>query len=162
MTMKFLIAGAGLAALAAAPAAAQYGTYYPPYGGSYGAPYGNAYGYNNAAAEQMAAQRCTAEVESRLHRGTNLSSILGQLLGARTAPAGHVVSVNRVHSGSLTMRVRGLADSGRMAYNSSPYGPYGYGAYGGLGYNYTPQADLTFKCDIDYQGRIRDVDITRR
>ena len=32
------------------------------------------------------------------------------------------------------MRVRGLASSGRYAYNS--YGPYGVGAYGALGYGY--------------------------
>ena len=30
------------------------------------------------------------------------------------------------------IRVRGLASSGRMAYNG--YGPYGVGAYGALGY----------------------------
>jgi hypothetical protein len=168
MSMKILIAGAGLAALAAAPAAAQYGTYYPPYGGNYGAPYGNAYGYynnyNNAGAEQMAAQRCAAEVEMRLHRGTNVGGILASLLGARVAPSGRVLSVNNVRSGSLTMRVRGIADSGRMAYNGygNGYGSYGYGAYGALGYNYASVGDLAFKCDVDYQGRIRDVDITRR
>jgi hypothetical protein len=44
-------------------------------------------------------------------------------------------------SGSYT-RVRGLASSGR---------------YGG--YN---TADLSFKCDVDYRGYVRDLDINRR
>ena len=164
MRNKFLIAGAGLAALAAAPAAAQYQYGYQPYNYQYGyqQPYGNAYGYYNnaAAAEQMAAQRCTAEVESRLHRGTNVGGILAQILGARTAPAGRVVAVNDVKRTNVSMRVRGIADSGRMAYNN--YSPYGYGAYGALGYGYANGADLSFKCDVDYRGRISDVDIVRR
>ena len=58
------------------------------------------------------------------------------------------------------MRVRGLASSGRYAYNS--YGPYGVGAYGGLGYGYANQADLSFRCDVDYRGYVRNVDINRR
>jgi hypothetical protein len=160
MMTKILAGGLGMAAIAAAtPAAAQYG--YPAYGyPSYGAPYGNAYGYySNAAAEQMAAQRCAAEVETRLHRGTNVGGILASILGARTAPAGRVLQIRDVKSTNVSMRVRGIADSGRMAYN---HGPYGYGAYGALGYNYAAAGDLSFKCNVDYQGRIRDVDIVRR
>jgi hypothetical protein len=157
---KIFAGGLGLAAIAAAtPANAQYG--YPAYGyPSYGAPYGNAYGYySNAGAEQMAAQRCAAEVETRLHRGTNVGGVLASILGVRTAPAGRVLSIHDVKSTNVSMRVRGIADSGRMAYNS---GPYGYGAYGAVGYNYATAGDLSFKCVVDYQGRIRDVDIVRR
>jgi hypothetical protein len=51
--------------------------------------------------------------------------------------------------------VRGIATSGRVAYNR-----YGVGAYGMLGSNYAP--DLSFKCDVDYRGYVRDVDINRR
>ena len=162
---KMLASGLGLAAIAAAaPAAAQYG--YPQYGypaygqPSYGAPYGNAYGYySNAAAEQMAAQRCAAEVETRLRRGTNVGGLLASILGVRTAQAGRVLTIRDVKSTNVSMRVRGIADSGRMAHN---YGPYGYGAYGAVGYNYAAAGDLSFKCNVDYQGRIRDVDIVRR
>jgi hypothetical protein len=45
-----------------------------------------------------------------------------------------------------------------MAYNG--YGAYGVGAYGALGYAYQP--DLRFRCDVDYRGYVRDVDIDRR
>jgi hypothetical protein len=47
-----------------------------------------------------------------------------------------------------------------MAYNN--YGPYGYGAYGVLGYSYANASDLQWRCDVDYRGYVRDVDIRRR
>ena len=40
--------------------------------------------------------------------------------------------------------------------------PTDVGAYGMLGYNYAQRADLSFKCDVDYRGYVRDVDINRR
>ena len=57
--------------------------------------------------------------------------------------------------------VTGYATSG-MAYNN--YSPYGYGAYGSVGYGYQQQqpADLSFRCDVDYRGYVRNVDINRR
>ena len=148
---KILTAGAGMAALAAAaPAAAQYG--YP----SYGAPYGNAYGYygNNANVTQYAAQRCSAAVQQRLSSRTGLQGILGAVLGNQSA-GGRVLSITRVDPNRRTVRVTGLANSGRYAYN-----PYGYGYYGAAGMAYQP--DLSFRCDVDYRGRVRDVDIFRR
>lgn len=142
---------AGMAAVAAAsPAAAQYG--YP----SYGAPYGNAYGYNNNAnVTQYAVQRCTAAVQQRLQSRVGMQGILGAVLGNQTTVGGRVLSVTRVAPRRSTVRVTGLANSGRYAYN-----PYGYGMYGGAGAGY--QADLSFRCDVDYRGRVRDVDIMRR
>ena len=145
MMKKILAGGAGLAALAtAAPAAAQY----YPYG--YASPYAT-----NVTA--MAAQQCTAAVQHRLSRRTTggVSGILGAVLGAPMT-TGRVLSVTQVVPRSSTVRVRGLATSGRMA----GYGPYGVGAYGALGYNYAP--DLSFSCSVDYRGFIRDVDINRR
>lgn len=147
---KLFAGAASVAALAtAAPAAAQY---YPGY--SYGAPYGNAYGYNN---NQVLAQRCTAAVQQRLsYRTGNSGGILGALFGVNTATQGRVLSVTRINPNRSTVRVRGLATSGRaMAYN-----PYGVGYYGSTAYAYQP--DLSFKCDIDYRGVIRDIDINRR
>jgi len=154
---KILIGGAGLAALAAAtPSAAQYG--YSQYGYS---PYGNAYGYR-AMNTNAAAQQCTAAVQNRLsYRTTNgVGGILGSIFGLSSGSNARVLSVTRVVPTSTGVRVRGLASSGRIAYNG--YGPYGVGAYGGLGYGYSQAADLSFKCDVDYRGYIRDIDINRR
>lgn len=143
--IKSLALGAGFAALVAAtPATAQY---YPPYG--------NAYGYQ-AHATNMAAQRCTAAVQQRLSvRGR--TGIIGQLLGVNTYNTARVLSVTQVTPRAQTVRVRGLASSGRLAYN-----PYGAGYYGTLGANYALQPDLRFNCTVDYRGFVRDVDINRR
>ena len=160
---KILAGGAGLAAIAAAaPAAAQYSPYAygqqqsPYYGQQYG--YGHAYGRNMT---QMAAQQCTAAVQQRLSRQTSggIAGVLGSILGVPTAPTtqGRVLSITRVDPNRSTVRVRGLATSGQYA---GGYGPYGVGAYGAMGYAYQP--DLSFKCDVDYRGRVRDVDIDRR
>jgi hypothetical protein len=154
MTMMKLFAGAaGLAAIAAAaPAAAQYG-----YANPYANPYGYAYGYNSNLTA-MATQRCSAAVQNRLYRRTTngVTGIVGALLGANTMSTGRVLAVTQVVPRGSTVRVRGLATSGR----STGYGPYGVGAYGALGYGYQP--DLSFKCDVDYRGYVRDVDINRR
>ena len=147
MYTKILAGSAGLAALAtAAPAAAQY----------YGQPYGNAYGYYNNSAANMAAQRCTAAVQSRLHTRTNGGGLLGAILGVNTATSGRVLNITQVTPRRNSVVVRGLASSGM----NRGYGPYGYGAYGAVGYAYQP--DLSFKCTVDYRGYIRDVDVNRR
>ena len=166
---KMMAGAATVAALATAtPAAAQYygysqryanpygysQRYANPYGYSYGAPYGNAYGYN-ANMTNMAAQQCTAAVQSRLANRTTMGGILGAVLGAR-AIGGRVLQVTQVNPNRGTVRVRGLASSG----SNYGYGPYGYGAYGAAGYG--ARADLSFKCDVDYNGYIRDVHINRR
>lgn len=141
--MKILAGGAGLAAIASAvPAAAQY------------APYGYAYGYNNNMT-QIAAERCSAAVQRRLSTPVGLQGILGAVVGANTA-RGRVLAVTQVNPRRSTVRVRGLATSGR----NIGYGPYGVGAYGALAYNYQP--DLSFSCNVDYRGFVRDVDINRR
>lgn len=157
---SILAGGAGLAALAvAAPASAQY----YPYG--YSSPYAySPYGYNTyaygAVNTNVAASQCTAAVQNRLYNRTSLGSILGSLVGV-PVNSGRVLSVTSVQPRSYGMvRVRGLASSGRYAYNN--YSPYGYGAYGALGYGYNASADLSFRCDVDARGYIRDVDINRR
>ena len=153
-TMKRMIGlGAGIAALAAAaPAGAQYYGY-SQYG--YAQPY--AYGMNTS----YATQQCTAAVQSRLYNRTSLGSILGSLVGIPTASYGRVLSVTQVSPRNSGMiRVRGLASSGRYASNG--YGPYGVGAYGALGYGYNSAADLSFRCDVGYNGAVYDVHINRR
>ncbi len=157
MMRKILALGAGAAAIAVAgPAAAQYYSY--PYGNysysQYGAqPY--AYSMNSNAA----ASQCTAAVQSRLYNRTSIGGILGIFLGANTT--GRVVAVSQVsprNNGSV--RVRGLASSGR--YVSNGYGPYGVGAYGALGYGYNNAADLSFRCDVAPNGAVYNVSINRR
>jgi len=157
MLKRILAGGAGLAALAAAaPAAAQYPYGHNPYAHNpyaYGGYSGySAYGMNTS----LAAQQCTAAVQARLQSRVSMQSILGSLLGVNTASHGRVLSVTQITPRSQTIRVRGLASSGRFA----GYGPYGVGAYGALGY--AAQPDLSFSCSVDYRGYVRDVDINRR
>jgi hypothetical protein len=151
---KLLAGGAGIAALATAvPAAAQY---YSPYGYNYSNTYNNYYGnYGYAAANtQTAVNQCTAAVQSRLYNRRGLSSIVSSLFGlAGTSP--RVLSVTSVDPNRTTIRVRGTATSGRYTSN-----PYGYGYYGAVAAGYVP--DLQYRCDVDYRGYVRDVDINRR
>lgn len=145
--IKTLALGAGFAALAAAsPASAQY---YPPYGNAYGY-------YNNSNVTNVAVQQCAAAVQNRLStRGS--TGIIGQLFGINSYNNARVLSVTQVNPRRNSVLVRGVASSGRMAYN-----PYGVGAYGMLGSNYGQAADLSFRCSVDYRGFVRDVDINRR
>lgn len=145
--IKMLAGTAGLATVAAAPAAAQY----YPYGYS-------AYGAGVNA--NFAAQQCTAAVQSRLYNRTSLGAILGSLVGMPTNSSGRVTAITSSTPTRSGMRIRGVASSGRYAYNN--YGQYGYGAYGALGYGYNNAADLSWRCDVDYRGNVRDVDINRR
>jgi len=152
MMKKLLIGGAGLAALATAtPSAAQYYGYsqpaygygysQPAYGYGYSNPYnGYAYGAMNTSA---AASQCTAAVNNRLYTRNGLGGILGALVGSYGS-TGRVVSITRVTPNYGYTRVRGLASSGR---------------YGGYVYN---SADLSFRCDVDARGYVRNVDINRR
>jgi hypothetical protein len=151
---RILAGAAGFAALAAAaPTSAQYYGY-SPYR-SY-----DAYGYNGYAMNtNAAASQCTAAVQNRLYNRTSIGGIIGTLLGANTT--GQVVGVTQVSPRGYGMvRVRGVASSGRYAYNG--YGPYGVGAYGALGYGYANSADLSFRCDVDSAGYVHNVSITRR
>ena len=140
--IKTLALGAGFAAIAAAqPVAAQY--------------YGGAYGYNNV--HNVAAQRCAAEVQNQLSYRDNRGGILGALLGINNYSNARVLSITRVNPNRNRIRVRGVATIGRLAYN-----PDGVGAYGMLGSNYALRPDLSVRCEVDYRGFGRDVDIDRR
>ena len=163
---KLLAAGAAIAV--AAPAAAQY--YSNPYANRYAQPYSYAqnYGYAQPYGQQYgyavntsaAAQQCSAAVQSRLYNRTSIGGILGAVLGTNTQ--GRVLSVTQASPRSNGMvRVRGLASSGRYAYNNN-YGPYGVGAYGAAGYGYANAADLSFRCDVAPNGRVYSVSINRR
>ena len=113
-----------------------------------------------AANTSVASQQCSAAVQNRLYNRSSIGGILGAVLGTNTS--GRVLSVTRVSPrGNGTVRVRGLASSGRYAYNNG-YGPYGVGAYGASGYGYASQADLSFRCDVGMNGAVYSVSINRR
>ncbi len=155
--IKMLAGAAGIATVAAAaPAAAQYYPHgYSGYGG-----YGGYGAYGAGVNSNFAAQQCTAAVQSRLYNRTSLGSILGSLVGMPANSSGRVTAITSSTPTRNGMRIRGVASSGRYAYNN--YGPYGSGAYGALGYGYNNAADLSWRCDVDYRGYVRSVDINRR
>jgi hypothetical protein len=157
ITRNLLVLGAGAAAIAAAaPASAQYYGY-RNYGNSQ--PYGySQYGYG--VDTNVAAQQCSAAVQNRLYNRSSIGGILGAILGSNTT--GRVLSITQAQPrGNGMVRVRGLATSGRYAYNNG-YGPYGVGAYGASGYGYAAGADLSFRCDVGMNGQVYDVSINRR
>ena len=93
---------------------------------------------------QLAAQQCSAAVEARLK---------SRDYGAVSAPGtAGVVTVTRADAEKRFVRVRGTATSGV---------PTPIGAIGTLAAAAAPSADLTFKCRIDYRGRILELDIDR-
>jgi hypothetical protein len=184
MAMKavkvILASGIGLAALAAAaPAAAQYYPGYPGYGyqnnnvvgqvlgqilgyGRY--PYGN-YGYQQYGGQSMAVDQCARAVEARLngYRGGyygygNMpygNPYGGQYGYNNRYGGGRVLGITRVDRKSYGLKVRGVASSGYQGYQG--YGRPGYGSYG-----YNAGADLSWSCEVRYDGRIRDIDLKRR
>lgn len=173
---KILAGASGLAALAAAaPASAQY---YPapnygtqnPVGqvisqilgyGRY--PYGN-YGYNQYSNQSGAVDQCARAVEARLGGYNNGYYGYGNMpyQGQRYGYNGYngyngarVQGVTRVDRKSYGLKVFGVASSGYNGYQG--YGQRGYGSYG-----YNAGADLSWNCEVRYDGRIRDIDINRR
>ena len=179
---KLIAGGVGLAALAtAAPAAAQYYPQqpYPNYGygnqnpvgqiigqilgyGRY--PYGN-YGYNQYSNQSGAVDQCARAVEARLNGyqgyygynnvpyGGGYNNRYGYNNGY--GGGGRVQGITRVTQKSYGLKVYGVASSGYQGYQG--YGQRGYGSYG-----YNAGADLSFNCEVRYDGRIRDIDINRR
>ena len=68
---------------------------------------------------------------------------------------GRVLGITRVERKSYGLKVYGVASSGYNGYDG--YGRRGYGNYG-----YNAGADLSFNCEVRYDGRIRDVNLKRR
>lgn len=88
--------------------------------------------YSFGVDPEEAADRCAAAVDNRRNV--------------------EVVSVTSVDPRRNFVRVHGIATTG--------YGPYGIGAYGLLGSGY--RANVSFSCDVDYRGFVRDIDIYSR
>ena len=96
------------------------------------------------APAQLAAHQCSAAVEARLK---------SRDYGAVSVPGtAGVLTVTRADAEKRFVRVRGTASSGVPAV---------VGAVGTLAAARAPAADLTFKCRIDYRGRILELDIDR-
>jgi hypothetical protein len=93
---------------------------------------------------QLAAQQCTAAVEAKLKGGD---------WGAISVPdTARVLTVTRADATKRFVRVRGTATSGVPAVA---------GTVGAVAAAESPPADLTFKCRIDYRGRILEIDVDR-
>ncbi|WP_205421019.1 hypothetical protein [Sphingomonas mesophila] len=148
---KFLLGGAGFAALAAvaAPAAAQYGYPQPGYGGGYGQ--GNVLGTildtilggrSYGGGDRRAVEQCVRAVEYRINTrgfdnepgryrqyqyGYGYDNQYRNYQGARVL---QVTEVRRRSNGGL--KVIGLATTGQQG----GYGAYGNQGYGGQGYGY--------------------------
>ena len=96
------------------------------------------------AQAQLAAQQCSAAVEAELKTRD---------YGAVSAPGtARVVTITRADAEKRFVRVRGTATSGI---------PSTVGAIGALAAAQAPPADLTFKCRIDYRGRVLELDVDR-
>lgn len=96
------------------------------------------------AQAQLAAQQCSAAVEAELKtRDYGAVSVPGTT---------RVLTVTRADAEERFVRVRGTATSGV---------PSIVGAVGTLAAGQAPPADLTFKCRIDYRGRILELDVDR-
>lgn len=132
---KFLTGATGLALVVgiAAPAAAQY-----PYG--YANPVGQVFnqvlGGGATGADRYAVDRCARAAEDQVARSTYGNF---RYSGYGYANAGaRVVAITRVEQRSNGLRVRGVVDAAAMG------------------------RQYDFRCNIDYRGYVRDVDIHRR
>ena len=142
-------------------------------------PYGN-YGYNQYNNQSAAIDQCARAVEARLNGyngyygygnmggyggyngyngynggGYNRYGSNGYGYNNGYGAGGRVQGITRVDRKSYGLHVYGVATSGYQGYEG--YGRRGYGSYG-----YSNGADLSFDCKVNYDGRIRDIDITRR
>ena len=167
-----IIAGAALAAMAAVPAAAQYqypypqpypqpGPQYPYPGQNYGNNYGNdesvigsivdgLIGNRYAVGDRQAIRQCAWAAVQRAQG--QYGGGYGQ--GYRDRP--RVTSINDVQRRTLVLRIRGtLGRGGSGGYGNGYNNGYG-GGYGGGGY---ARPELSFRCDVNYNGYVQNVRI---
>ncbi len=141
-------------------------------------PYGN-YGYNQYGNQSAAIDQCARAVDARLNGyrggyygygnvpyggsygnvpyGGGYGNPYGGGYGYNQgySGGGRVQGITRVERRSYGLKVWGVASSGYRGYEG--YGRRGYGSYG-----YGAGADLSWDCEVRYDGRIRDIDINRR
>ena len=139
------------------------------------------YGYQGYANDRSQIDRCAVAVEQRINRDYgyrygspygaspyggygNYNPYGGQYgYNSQYSQGGaKVVGITRVERrSSTTTRVRGVATANVYANQYQPYGGQYGGGYGYNNYGYGNAGELSFKCDIDYRGYIRDIDIDR-
>jgi hypothetical protein len=135
-------------------------------------PYGN-YGYNQYSNQSVAIDQCARAVQQRLGGGYSTwygnqgynnrgygnqgyGNPYGQGYGYNQGyGGGSVQGITRVERKKYGLKVWGVASSGYRGYQG--YNQRGYGNYG-----YSNGADLKWDCEVNYDGRIRDIDISRR
>lgn len=133
-------------------------------------PYGN-YGYNQYSNQSGAIDQCARTIEARLNGqrgyygygnvpyggqyGYGNQGYGNQYGYNQYGGGGRVQGITRVERKNYGLKVYGVASSGYRGYDG--YGRRGYGNYG-----YDAGADLSFNCEVRYDGRIRDIDIKRR
>jgi hypothetical protein len=179
---KILAGGVAMAALAsAAPAAAQY---YPGYGqpNVIGQVINQVLGGGYGLDRQTAVQRCAAAVEQRINYQYNRGYQSGYGTGGYSGYGGYNPTYNQGYNGYAQggarvlgvtsveqrsnngVRVRGIATAHAQPVGYGGYaGQGGYSPYGGYS-GYAPpqqQGELTFRCNLDYRGYVRDIDIDR-
>jgi hypothetical protein len=131
---------------------------------SYGRyPYAN-YGYNTYSNQSSAVDQCARAVDARLNGYNGYYGYNNVPYQSRYGYSGYngynnaggrVQGVTRVDRKSYGLKVFGVASSGYNGYQG--YGQHGYGTYG-----YNAGADLSWNCEVRYDGQIRDIDINRR
>jgi hypothetical protein len=139
---------------------------------------GNRYAYG--VDQRMLVERCIAAVTNRVQRDYAYNRYgypygQGAYGGYGYAGGARVLGITDIDRDSRELQVRGIATANaNMGAYGSPYGGYGqpygqpYGGYGQPygqpygGYGYAqPVGELRFKCDIDYRGRVTDIDLDR-
>jgi hypothetical protein len=105
----------------------------------------------------MAVDQCARAVEARLNGGNGYYGYGNVPYGGGYNGYGYNngYAGGRVQGITNGLKVHGVASSGYRGYEG--YGRRGYGNYG-----YNAGADLSFNCEVRYDGRIRDIDINRR
>lgn len=181
-TLSLLAAATALGAVAA-PAAAQYypapqpqpypgqpGYGYPQQGYGYpqqqqqggiagiiGQLLGNRYAGNDRQAITQCANAASIQA-ARQYRPAYNQNPYGNAYGYNQRYAGQarVTAITNVERRNRGLRVTGLMDSGMNGY-SQQYG----GQYGGYGQQAYAQGDLSFRCNVDYQGRVTNLRLNR-
>lgn len=123
---------------------------------------GNRYATNDRTAITQCATAASAQASRQYSSygqspyGNAYGQGYGQGYGQQMAGQARVTAITNVERRNRGLRVTGLIDMGANGYSQPPYGnAYGYNqqSYG--------QGDLSFRCNVDYNGRVTNVRLNR-